>query len=178
MWCRLKLTLLGIVSTKFVTDFRLTFIGMAVSYTNSMLISIERRFGFSTKQTGMILAATELGHIAMALLVAHFVGTKNRPRWICFGTVLMGLAMFLFASPDIIFPLPTTVKQINGGVNGNSDLLCLVSTTSSKNASGFAISRTAGADTEPDNCAGGGRGIVGPLAVFCIAHILIGFGST
>lgn len=50
--------------------------GMSVSYTNSMLVSIQRRFGFSTTQIGLILAMTEVGHICAALLVAHLVSTS------------------------------------------------------------------------------------------------------
>ncbi|OQV15400.1 Solute carrier organic anion transporter family member 1A4 [Hypsibius exemplaris] len=151
----------------------LFFYGMSVSYTNSMLISIERRFGFSTKQTGMILAATELGHIAMALIVAHFVGTKNRPRWICLGTVIMGFAMLLFAAPEIIFPYNTYVTAPRRGPNNltiptMSDHLCLAS----KNQSVTTIVANAN-QTRSEN-----YGVAGPLAVFCISHILHGFGST
>lgn len=137
------------------------FPGMSVSYTNSLLISIEKRFSLNTTQMGGVLAATEIGHIATAIFTAHFFGTRHRPRWICFGTVLMGLALFLFAAPEIIFPASVHPAAPGGG-------LCLVPSLEPRNMTDSSATRAAVEE---------GHGPIGPLVVLGIAHVFVGFGS-
>ncbi|GAV01325.1 hypothetical protein RvY_12057-3 [Ramazzottius varieornatus] len=146
----------------------LFFYGMSVSYTNSMLVSIQRRFGFSTTQIGLILAMTEVGHICAALLVAHLVGNRHRPLWICIGGVLEGLALLLFAAPEIIFPrhLPRNLNR----TASDRPPLCLAA--SSDLVSNISMTRPlCGQNTI-------GKSTDGPLAVFLTANILSGVGST
>ncbi|XP_055338478.1 solute carrier organic anion transporter family member 5A1-like [Paramacrobiotus metropolitanus] len=149
----------------------LLFYGMSVSYTNSSLVSIERRFDLNTKQMGGILAATELGHIAMAIFTAHFFGNRHRPRWICFGTILMGFALILFALPEWFFPRHPLPPRNDWCEKIDENGI----TKENTNSSNIKFSN----GTETSACSGHSYGSsAGAIAVLCVAHILLGFGST
>ena len=80
---------------------------MASSYTSSVLPSIEKRFGFSSKTMGIILSVNDVGIIVMALITAHFAG-HHRPRGLFLGSSLCGFALLLHALPEAVFPVDAT----------------------------------------------------------------------
>ena len=81
------------------------------------------------------------------------------------GTILEGLALLLFAAPEIIFPrhlLQAAPKR---------DILCEEATNNAANLSSVS-------PTDAHCEAGKSSSSSGPLAVFIISHILLGIGST
>lgn len=139
-------------------------IGASVSYRSSMLVSIEKRFSLSTKQIGAVLSAIQIGSMTTAIFTAHFFGNRHRPRWMCFGTVLMALSFFLFASTEVIFPAKVRRK---GPVDTG---LCALSN--------FYVANATNA-TSPSPPAMGTKeqGGIGPLMVPSIANVFLGLGS-
>ncbi|XP_055338464.1 solute carrier organic anion transporter family member 74D-like [Paramacrobiotus metropolitanus] len=146
--------------------------GMSLSYTNSVIISVERRFGLSTKEIGYILAATEIGHLAIAVFVAHFFGNRHRPRWIALGTVTMGLSFFLFAAVEIIFPrVPhLSINQPHKLCNPLSQSGNVTAQPASAMTSVAALLNSQCGHSSNDEA-------IGPVAVLALSHVLIGFGS-
>ncbi|XP_055327701.1 solute carrier organic anion transporter family member 74D-like [Paramacrobiotus metropolitanus] len=78
--------------------------GMYYSYWNMSLSSIEKRFQIPSRTTGIITAINDVSHIAVVLLVAHFCGKGHRPRWLAVSSLLLGIAILTFATPELFAP--------------------------------------------------------------------------
>ncbi|GAV05454.1 hypothetical protein RvY_15586 [Ramazzottius varieornatus] len=148
--------------------------GMTHSYTSSMIPSIEKRFGFTSKSTGIVLAMNDVSHILVALLTAHYGGSSHRPRWISFGCLLVGAALLLHALPEVVFPMKNSLDAQSaekaGNLEGDDRTLCL-----RNRATASVVSNTS--DVE-DRCIGRAESPLGPLIIFGVAQFLLGMGST
>ncbi|OQV24440.1 Solute carrier organic anion transporter family member 3A1 [Hypsibius exemplaris] len=148
------------------------FHGMSHSYMGAVLPSIERRFGFASSKIGTVKAMSDVSHIFAALIVGHYGGSGHRPRWISMGMFVLGLAMLLFAAPEIIFPvkghsLTTAGTTKNTAGRLPDDELCLIPMN--------------GTSKKPAVCTAGEQeqeGNLGPLIVFGVAEFLMGLGAT
>ncbi|XP_055338490.1 solute carrier organic anion transporter family member 74D-like [Paramacrobiotus metropolitanus] len=98
--------------------------GMAHSYMSSVLPSIEKRFGFSSATMGIILAINDIGIVLTSLVTAHFGGKGHRPRGIFIGGCCCGLALLLFAAPEIFFPVDPNSFLGNLIADTSKDVLC------------------------------------------------------
>ncbi|OQV15418.1 Solute carrier organic anion transporter family member 4C1 [Hypsibius exemplaris] len=143
---------------------------MSHSYTSSMIPSIEKRFGFSSKATGIILSMNDVTHVSLSLITAHFGGSGHRPRWISFGCFLLGLSLILHAAPEIFFPLKAITSKFSSAstATAGNELLCSAKRAATWNAS---------SDIQADMCTDKDSHI-GPLVVFGVSHLMMGAGST
>ncbi|CAG5123252.1 unnamed protein product, partial [Candidula unifasciata] len=51
-----------------------------VNYVNSQVTTLERQFGFSSQQTGIILAANDIGYLVCVLFVGYLATRTHIPR--------------------------------------------------------------------------------------------------
>ncbi|GAV05452.1 hypothetical protein RvY_15585-1 [Ramazzottius varieornatus] len=143
--------------------------GMASPYMSSVLPSIEKRFGFSSRSMGIIMSVGDVGIMLAALATAHFGGRKHshRPRYIFIGSALCGLSCIVLASPEMFFPTDaaSVVGRMMASAN-TTEHLC----TPHSNASRIVNNATV---CEIEN-----EGNAGALIVMCVADFFLGVGST
>ena len=66
--------------------------------------TIERRFGFSSTQTGLVNSAFDIGTLLLMIPVTYYGGRKHshKPKWIGCGLLTIGLGGFLWTIPHFV----------------------------------------------------------------------------
>ncbi|XP_074050416.1 solute carrier organic anion transporter family member 1B1-like [Macrotis lagotis] len=94
--------------TKCINAFKMFMIALAFSYIckalgavimKSSIIQIERRFGTTSSEAGLIDGSFEIGNLMVITLVSHFGAKSHIPRIIGIGCFIMGIGSILTASP-------------------------------------------------------------------------------
>ena len=71
------------------------FSGLLVNgFTSVCLPDIEKEFGFSSKESGFILASNDISALLLVPLVSFFGGHGNKPKWIGYGALITGKQMY------------------------------------------------------------------------------------
>lgn len=75
-------------------------------FTNVVISTIEKRFGWHSTQSGIIAGSYDLGSLLSVIPVTYFGGKKgaSKPRFIAGGLFMMGLGSLIFASPHLFSP--------------------------------------------------------------------------
>lgn len=69
---------------------------------NIIIVALEKRYQLSSKESGLISSANDVGALLVYILVG-FIGThSNKPRIISAGIVMMALGCFVFTLPHFI----------------------------------------------------------------------------
>lgn len=93
IWCW-KPNCLQIFSRPIVFLAIFCFVGLAqgafFTYYIGVITTVEKRYAFKSKITGIISIADNLSPVIISLLVGYFGGSGHRTRWIAFGTLLAG----------------------------------------------------------------------------------------
>ncbi|CAJ0574721.1 unnamed protein product, partial [Mesorhabditis spiculigera] len=85
--------------------------GTYLGYVVGILTTLERRFGFTSEKTGLLLSSYDLGH-TIAILLAGYFGTKGHlPRITGAGVLLSGLSMLVLIFPAVIFQFSESEEQ-------------------------------------------------------------------
>lgn len=90
------------------------------SYVNSQVTTLERQFGFSSKQTGIIMAANDIGYLACVLFVSYSASKLHIPRSLGVATVIFGLSGIACSLPHFIFGAQVSPDLMNGDGNQTS----------------------------------------------------------
>ncbi|XP_014770122.1 solute carrier organic anion transporter family member 1C1 [Octopus bimaculoides] len=69
------------------------------SYITSQVTAIERQFGFSSANSGFLLACNDIGFLSTVLFVSYCFRNKHIPRVLAAGTFVYGISGLLCASP-------------------------------------------------------------------------------
>ncbi|XP_055331984.1 solute carrier organic anion transporter family member 74D-like isoform X2 [Paramacrobiotus metropolitanus] len=146
--------------------------GMAASYTSSMIPSIEKRFGFSSRTVGIIMAMNDVSHVSTALLTAHFGGRGHRPRWIMCGCIILGIALLLHAAPEVLFPFRNLDVWKGASMMQNEEHLCAA------NSRQRALRLGGDNHTAAVPVVNASESNIGPVVVLVVAQLLQGVGST
>ncbi|XP_030842729.1 solute carrier organic anion transporter family member 4A1 [Strongylocentrotus purpuratus] len=81
------------------------FQGFFVSgFLPSSITSLERRFGFSSQQTGLLISIYEIVSVFLVLFVCYLGDRGHKLRWVSVGCVLIAIAACLFALPHFTTP--------------------------------------------------------------------------
>ncbi|XP_070533596.1 solute carrier organic anion transporter family member 4C1-like isoform X2 [Ptychodera flava] len=74
--------------------------GMVVSgFAYVSLTSIETRFQLPSVATGLILSIYDLTAVICLPIVSYFGASRNKPRWLAVGSVIMGFGFLLWTVP-------------------------------------------------------------------------------
>ena len=75
------------------------------AYTTGVLRTLERRFGLSSYQSGLVQSSNDIMHVSVVVFVGYFGLRSSKPRIICvttalaaFGNLVMSLPHFVFSS--------------------------------------------------------------------------------
>ncbi|GIY86635.1 uncharacterized protein CDAR_468031 [Caerostris darwini] len=94
------------------------FQGAIFSYFVGCLSTIEKRYAFETKVSGIILMAEDVCPIVLGVFLGYFGGKSHRPRIMAFGMFIAVVSCFVMALPYFIYgPIkefnPETLKLLN-----------------------------------------------------------------
>ena len=73
------------------------------AYTTGVVRTLERRFGLSSSQSGLVLSSNDIMHVSVVLFVGYFGLRGNKPRLICVTTALAALGNLLMSLPHFVY---------------------------------------------------------------------------
>ncbi|CAG5125103.1 unnamed protein product [Candidula unifasciata] len=77
------------------------------TYVTSQVTTLERQFGFTSHQTGIIMAANDIGYLVCVLFVSYSASRLHIPRSLGIATVLFGVSGLACSLPHFIFGAPS-----------------------------------------------------------------------
>ncbi|XP_059146312.1 solute carrier organic anion transporter family member 1B2-like [Physella acuta] len=102
--------------------------------TEVKITTLERQFGFSSSQTGIIVSANDVGFLVCVLFVSYSASRVHIPRALGLSTVIFGVSGLICALPHFIFGVQHKILRPdnNGTTHNTSDFgaLCSVNVTS------------------------------------------------
>ncbi|CAG9539756.1 unnamed protein product [Cercopithifilaria johnstoni] len=84
----------------------------------SVVVSIEKQFQISSRMSGLMVSAGDLGYIPSVVFVSYFGSKGNRAKWIGAGSLMIAFANILIGMSNFLFPVQTT--QLNSTFIGNT----------------------------------------------------------
>eukprot|EP00111_Clytia_hemisphaerica_P003959 TCONS_00011354-protein len=140
--------------------------GMLVSgFINASIPHIEREFGLTSTQSGILLASNDLTGFLFVMFVSYYGEKGHKPTWLGAGSILIGIGAFIYSLPKFMKgdyqPLSTTAT-----FDYNKYELC------HHNSSSTIIDLPSHSCTITDDSSGL------YLTILCVANMLMGIGAT
>ncbi|CAH1798879.1 unnamed protein product [Owenia fusiformis] len=77
--------------------------GTFSTYYFSIITSLEKRFGFSSSTSGFLMTVDNYMYIPCVILISHFGRRSHTPRIFFVSSIIVAIAMLLWATPFFIF---------------------------------------------------------------------------
>ncbi|XP_037776567.1 solute carrier organic anion transporter family member 74D-like isoform X2 [Penaeus monodon] len=77
--------------------------GAALTYTISVISTVERRFGMNSRLTGSLLAGHDMSQVIFSLILSYHGRCSHRLRWIGVGMVFVVAACLSAAIPHLLY---------------------------------------------------------------------------
>ncbi|XP_046362539.2 solute carrier organic anion transporter family member 2A1-like [Haliotis rufescens] len=74
-----------------------------LAYVNSQVTTLERQFGFTSSETGIIMASNDIGYMLIVVFVAHFAHRSHIPRVMSASVMLFGISGLICCLPHFLF---------------------------------------------------------------------------
>lgn len=105
---------------------------------NVVITTIERRFGLSSSQTGLVASGYDIASFLALVPVTYFGGRAgaSKPRWVGGGVVVLGLGSLLFALPHF---LVGPYRQA-GAAGAAGSTMCMATTSAAVAAAAAPVS--------------------------------------
>lgn len=77
--------------------------GAGFTYFVGCISTMEKRYAYDTRKSGLIMIADEISPILLGVIVGYFGGLTHRPRLLSFGMLIGALGSFVFALPYFLY---------------------------------------------------------------------------
>lgn len=94
--------------------------GAFFMYFVATMSTIEKRFGFSSKVTGLIVIADNISPIFTSSITGYYASHVHRPRMIALGMFIVSIACFMNVLPYILYGPGTHLLYSDSGMNQTS----------------------------------------------------------
>ncbi|BFZ20991.1 hypothetical protein BsWGS_24030 [Bradybaena similaris] len=147
-------------------------------YVNSQVTTLERQFGFSSYQTGIILAANDIGYLACVLFVAHLANRTHIPRSLGIAVIIYGVSGIACSLPHFLFGASINNDPTTGNANSTESNFSKQSAVfgslcdlfnNSRDPCQTAVQRTSQANSE--------KAVEISLVIIVVGMALQGFGK-
>ncbi|XP_071533821.1 solute carrier organic anion transporter family member 74D-like [Panulirus ornatus] len=149
--------------------------GIYFTYMVSVISTIEKRFKFTSKETGTILSGNDLSQIILSIVLGYYGNYGNRPRWMGIGVMCAALSGFAAALPHFIYgPGKDAIAVARAAASGDTllqNLTALSAETKKEELCFFQPEEICGED---GGGAGGGESYLGPIILFFVSQFLFG----
>ncbi|GFT22263.1 solute carrier organic anion transporter family member 4A1 [Nephila pilipes] len=134
--------------------------GAYFTYFVGVLSTLEKRFAFDSKVSGVILIADSISATVISLIVGYYGGKAHKPRMIAIGMVLVSVSCFMSTLPYFIYGPALHFLTRDFGSEQKKLEFC-------------------DSDITKEECSGKANNSTVPtVAILFLANLLCGFGYT
>ncbi|XP_014676889.1 PREDICTED: solute carrier organic anion transporter family member 3A1-like, partial [Priapulus caudatus] len=146
----------------FLVFFSLLFLftGAFYAYFVSVMTTLEKRFHFPSRDTGILMMFNDFTHLAIVVVGSYFGGKANRPRMLALSGIVFALGCFVLSIPHYVFG--SGHIEIESG-NGTQ------TSTWRDTCTDAIIPNTCDTSVDSNNVA---------YAILCIGELLVGLGGS
>ncbi|XP_067667494.1 solute carrier organic anion transporter family member 2A1-like [Haliotis asinina] len=73
------------------------------TYVNSQVTTLEKQFGLSSSETGLLMASNDIGYITVGIIISYFAHRIHIPRFLALSTVLFGISGIICSLPHFLY---------------------------------------------------------------------------
>lgn len=92
-------------------------------YVNSQVTTLERQFGFSSNQTGLIMAANDIGFLVFVLFVSYLAPKMHIPKSLGVMTIVFGISGLMCCLPHFFFGSQLNLSPTAGSLSNTSSVV-------------------------------------------------------
>ena len=132
-------------------------------YLVGVITTLEKRFGFSSSKSGMLMSVKEVAFMCVVAVMTHFANNVHRPRFLTIMGILGAAGGYIFVLPHVIYGSADFGIEANMS-SASSKLLCM---RPGENGGSWRGNNTNRCSEHMND---------GAYAMFVVGSILIGLG--
>ncbi|XP_069175707.1 solute carrier organic anion transporter family member 74D [Procambarus clarkii] len=152
--------------------------GIFFTYMVSVLSTIEKRFKFTSKETGTILAGNDVSQIVLSIVLGYYGNYGHRPRWVAVGVLFAALAGFLAALPHLMYGAGEEASAIAAAATAGAPIHLLANLTVGTNTKKEEVClfqpEEVCEEEEVGSVGGNRESFMGPLVLFFSSQFFFG----